>query len=142
MRTRRTGARRRALPRLSTQDFRLFVEVYTEQIPRLFARIKKILPILVATHTEVREVVQEVAKYDLTVLGILLRIEDVVVPERVNVLGRHDRATRVQGVEVQEPLVPDLRLTHLLEGPSLALDRIWRLISPKTPRQTSSPTLL
>ena len=80
--------------------------------------------ILGATHAEIREVVQEVSERALTVLGIFLRIEDVIVPECVDFFGRHDRAFRVQGVETQEPLVPLLHGPRAVEGPSFAFVRV------------------
>src|SRR6185437_2780764 len=58
---------------------------------------------------------------------VLLRVEDVIVPKRIDGLRRHDRAVRIDGVEVQEPPVPDLCLTRVLEGPSFTLGRIHEL---------------
>jgi len=121
------SAVRRALGRRSVQGRRVFVEVRPKQSPRFLACIQEVLPILVAAHAEVREVVQEVTERDLAILGVLLRVEDVIVPERVNVLSRHDRKVRIDAVEVQKSLVPDLHLTRPLEGPSLALVRIHKL---------------
>lgn len=81
----------------------------------------KIGRILRTTHSEVREMVQEVAEGVLAVRGVLLRIEDVGVPELIDLLDGDDGSVGILDVQDEETAILFRDLLCEVTGPSLAL---------------------
>ncbi len=102
-------------------------EFREEQIGRLAEGIAQGLRIFRPSHPEVREVMEVCAEHLVAVGEVLVRVEDVVVPEGVDGLRRHNRIGGVLEVEGQEPLVPNLDGIHLLESPTFTLFGLHQL---------------
>ena len=102
-------------------------ELDQKQVGCLVESVAERLRIVDTAHAEVREMVEIRAEHLVAVGEVLLRVEDVIVPERVDRLRWHDRVGRILEVEAQEALVPDLNGVHLLAGPSFALFGLHQL---------------
>jgi hypothetical protein len=73
-----------------------------------------------AFHAEVRVMVLEVAKDPLAIAGVLHGVEDVVVPEGVDVFQGRYRHAREHFEQIQEAAVFDFHGVRALRRPALA----------------------
>lgn len=71
--------------------------------------------------------VNEEPEDPLAVLGVLSRVEDVLVPELVDLRRADDGLSGVLGHEDQKPLVFDLHEVGLLARPALTLPFVHQL---------------
>ena len=71
--------------------------------------------------------VQEVTEHVLAIFGLFHGVEDVAVPELVDVLARRDRLFRIFYGQRQKPLVFDCHLIHVLARPALPFLGIHQL---------------
>lgn len=90
---------------------------FQEQAPEHFR-------ILLATHSDVGEMVQEEAKNPFAVLGILPSIEDMLMPKGIDIPRWDDRTVEVCGGEEQEAFIQHFHAFDLLARPALAFGRV------------------
>lgn len=75
------------------------------EVTRCLEALRPALLVVLTTHPEVREVVQEEPEGSLAVLGVLEGIEDVRVPDLVDLLGGDDGLIGVHRDQLEEPTV-------------------------------------
>lgn len=110
-----------------------FVHVLTEvklvEITGDLALRPQLRLVLGPTSPQVGEVVEDEAEDVVAVLDVLGRVEDVRVPDRIELLGRDDRLVRVHRRQLEEAAVLDDEAVSLFDGhPRNAQVRVDELV--------------
>ncbi len=92
--------------------------------------VHKIGSILLTTHAEVRKVVQEEADNSLTILGISMSVENVLVPDLVDQVAGHYFGGRVHQLKSQETPVLLLSKVKLSVIPAFYSSTSTAIITP------------
>src|ERR1700730_9378489 len=80
---------------------------------------RKCSGIFLAPQSKVRKMMQEVAKHALAIFRVFHRVQNVSVPELVDVLARRYGGFGMRYEKRQESLVGDRHLLDILSGPAL-----------------------
>lgn len=78
-------------------------------------------PVVVTQHSKVWIVMDEPTENALAVLCVCASIEDVLVPKRIDRLGRHDRPIRILPAQEEKTAVLDFHTINLFLGPVFSL---------------------
>ncbi len=84
-------------------------------------RVLPVLPVIVASDSEIREVVKEEAEGFLAIDAVLCGVQDVGMPEPVDAFGRHNGFFRVRNGKEQIPPVQFRKILDIVTAERIAI---------------------